>query len=339
MAWHDYLCRLPLICLATFFAPPLVQGESPEKAVAANHRWDDDSATIRVRGLKNSIVVLHLSDSHISVRDKKEESYWQYSARMDDAYGSQSRHFRTGQKALPVDHFRQLLETAKARHVDLVALTGDIVNNPSRSSVQAVGQLLQEAGLRFLYVAGNHDWHYEGMSGSQDSLRDTWARRSLLPLYAGRNPLCYAVQLEGLNFVAIDDSTYQVNEAQLAFYEREVARGLPTILLLHIPLWIGEAAEKHVSHCGDPRWGWDTDLIYQIERRQRWSKAGNLKFTTDFVERVKTTPNLIAVLAGHTHRARADRLSASAVQYVAQAACDGGSRLVTFEPEELGVGR
>lgn len=332
MAWHGFLCRLPLICLATFLSPPLVQGESPEKAVAANHRWDDDSATIQVRGLKKAIVVLHLSDSHVSVRDKNEESYWQYSSRMDDAYGNARRHFRTGQKALPVDHFRQRLETAKARQVDLIALTGDIVNNPSRSSVQAVGRLLQATGLRSLYVAGNHDWHYEGMSGSEESLRDTWIRRNLLPLYADCNPLCYAMELGGLNFVAIDDSTYQVDEAQLAFYDREVVRGLPTILLLHIPLWTSEAAGKHVSHCGDPRWGWDADLTYQIERRQRWSKSGNLKSTVDFVERVKTTPNLVAVLAGHTHRARADRLSPSAVQYVAQAACDGGSRLVTFAP-------
>ncbi len=103
-------------------------------------------------------------------------------------------------------------------------------------------------------------------------------------------------------------------------------------MLLHIPLWTSEAAGEHVSHCGDPRWGWDSDRNYQIERRERWSSRGNLPSTVEFVRRVKSTPNLIAVLAGHTHRARADRLSTSAVQYVVRAACDGGSRLLTFEP-------
>ena len=57
-----------------------------------------------------------------------------------------------------------------------------------------------------------------------------------------------------------------------------------------------------------------------------------LKSTTDFVDRVRKTGNLIAVLAGHLHKARTDKLSDSATQYVTQAACDGGSRLVTFAP-------
>ena len=194
--------------------------------------------------------------------------------------------------------------------------------------MQAVGRLLQATGL-FLYVAGNHDWYYEGCPAAKRACA-TPGFAGIFP-YADGNPLCYAMELGGLN-CGHRRLTYQVDEAQLAFYDREVVRGLPTILLLHIPLWTSEAAGKHVSHCGDPRWGWDADLTYQIERRQRWSKSGNLKSTVDFVERVKTTPNLVAVLAGHTHRARADRLSPSAVQYVAQAACDGGSRLVTFAP-------
>ena len=85
-----------LICLATFVASAC-PGESPEKAVAANHRWDDDSATIHPR-LKRRLLFC-TSPTRTSVRDKNEESYWQYSSRMDDAYGNARRHFRTGQKA------------------------------------------------------------------------------------------------------------------------------------------------------------------------------------------------------------------------------------------------
>jgi len=325
------LCMLvaTLVALGLITAFPLAHGQTP---IAVRHHSTDDSATIQVPGLTRAVVVLHISDSHISVRDDKEAEYWQYSARMDDAYGKEQSHYRSGEKALPAAHFRGLMELAKTRKVDAIALTGDIVNNPSQSSVQYVSQALAETGLRYLYISGNHDWHYEGMAGSDNALRETWTERRPLPLYAGRNPLCYAAQIDGINFVAIDDSTYQVDDKQLAFFEQELARGLPTVLLLHIPVWTGKSAGKFAGGCGDPQWGYEADSSYKTERRERWPKSGNLKSTAAFVDRVKTAGNLIAVLAGHTHGARAETLSASATQYVTRRACDGGYRMVTFAP-------
>jgi UDP-2,3-diacylglucosamine pyrophosphatase LpxH len=327
---------ISVLCLAA----QVSRGETPAgKPVAANHHSSNDTATIRVDGLKKPVVVLHITDSHISIGEQGADQYRQYIARMDDAYGKARPHYRTKKTALPAEHFRELMAFARQCNVDLIALTGDIVNNPSQASVQYVCQALKDTGIRNLYISGNHDWHYEGMVGTDEALRETWIKERLLPLYTGRDPLYSAVQLGGINFVAIDNSTYQVDAEQLAFYEQQVAGGLPTVLLIHIPIWLPQNAGKHVSECGDPRWGWDTDSNYKIERRERWSKSGNSQSTMDFVNRVKNTGNLIAVLAGHLHHARTDQLSASAVQYVTQAACDGACRLVTFEPNTSAHGK
>jgi 3',5'-cyclic AMP phosphodiesterase CpdA len=319
-----------LLTTLAFLAPtPFARGQSP---LAVRHRSTDDTATIQVPGLDKPVVVLHISDSHVTVPSGKEADYREHAARMDAAFAKERPHYQTGESALPAVHFRKLTELAKAKKVDAIVLTGDIVNNPSQPSVEYVHQLLAETGVPYLYVSGNHDWHYEGLPGSDNALRETWIERRLRPLYAGRNPLCYAVPIDGINFVAIDDSTYQVDDRQLAFFEQELAKGLPTVLLLHIPVWTEKDAGKSVGSCGDPRWGWDSDGGYQVERRERWSQNGNLKSTTAFVDRVKTAGNLIAVLAGHTHGARSEPLSDSAVQYVARHACDGGCRIVAFEP-------
>lgn len=317
-----------------FFLMPLAYGEEAGgKRFAVRHCSTDDTATIEVSGLEKPAVVLHITDSHVSVADPREAPYQQYASRMDNAYGKEREHWRTKKKVTTATHFLDLLASAKDRHADLIALTGDIINNPSQSSVRFISDALKKTGIRWLYIAGNHDWHYEGMPGSSDALRKAWLQKRLLPLFAGRNPLYYAARVGGINFVALDNSTYQVTAAQLAFYENEVARGLPTVLLLHIPLYIPANAGKNASNsCGDPSWGWDTDRNFVIERRERWPKSGNLQSTTEFVHRVVKTENLVAVLAGHTHKARTDKLSDSAVQYVAQAACDGGSRLITFVP-------
>lgn len=317
-----------------FFLMPLAYGEEAGgKRSVVRHTSTDDTATIEVSGLEKPVVVLHITDSHVSVADPREAPYQQYASRMDSAYGKQREHWRTKKKATTANHLLDLLAAAKDRRVDLIALTGDIINNPSQSSVRFISDALKKTGIRWLYIAGNHDWHYEGMPGSSDALRKAWLQKRLLPLFAGRNPLYYAARVGGINFIALDNSTYQVTAAQLAFYEKEVARGLPTVLLLHIPLYTPVNVGKNASGgCGDPSWGWETDRNFAIERRERWPKSGNLQSTTEFLQCIGQTRNLVAVLAGHTHKARTDKLSDSAIQYVAQAACDGGSRLITFAP-------
>ena len=42
---------------------------------------------------------------------------------------------------------------------------------------------------KLVIIQGNHDWHYEGMSGELDALRDTWINNRLHSLYQGNNPL------------------------------------------------------------------------------------------------------------------------------------------------------
>lgn len=290
-----------------------------------NHKTEDiatacdAAATIHVADLEKPLTVLHVTDAHISVLDQAEAQYHAYSTRMDNAYRDHD----------PAVHFTGLMATAVDRHVDLIVLTGDIVNNSSKSSVAFVHAAIQATGIRSLYVAGNHDWHYEGMEGAPDALRETWQRGSLLPLYDGGDSLGHSIQYGGVNFVAMDNSTYQVNDAQLAFYEQEAARGLPMALLVHIPIYVTPRGES-VAACGHPRWGWETDKNYDVERRERWPKSGNLPSTVAFVDRVKRTENLVAVLAGHIHVPWVERLSDPAVQYGTAAAYDGSSRVITL---------
>ena len=62
---------------------------------------------------------------------------------------------------------------------------------------------LSKAGIDIHYVAGNHDWHYEGMSGKLDTLRDTWIDNRVLSLYQGKNRLMAAYDIKGIRFLAI----------------------------------------------------------------------------------------------------------------------------------------
>lgn len=305
---------------------------APEQSTAVrlvHHDYTDSTAVISIEGLQDSLRILQITDAHITVLDSSERKLWPYSRRMDQAFITRPDG-RTGEPVRPKDQFLQLLDRAKSLKVDLILLTGDIVNNPSRSSVAFVQTALQQCGIPYLYTAGNHDWHYEGMKGSSPQLRKTWTKKGLRPLYGGRNPFFHNHEIKGVQFVAIDNSTYQILPEQLAFFQQTLKQGRPVVLLSHIPYY--RAGDPHKSGCGNPDWGWDQDKGFEIERRQRWPKSGNSLATNEFVDTLPAANNLVAVLTGHHHQSRATRLSATAVQYVTAAGFGGGSRLITLTP-------
>ena len=301
---------------------------------AAVHEWTETEARITIPGLAGEVRVLHVTDSHITVSDDRDLPFREFAARMDAAFVA-SGAGSAGGKPTPLECLDAALGTAVDCGADLVTLTGDIVNNPSETSVEAVTEKLKSTGIDFLYTAGNHDWHYEGMEGSSEELRRSWRDRRLRPFYRG-NPSCESRVVGGIELVTIDNSTYQVDDEQLAFFREAAGRGRPMVLLIHIPLAIVEL--DHIL-CGHPDWGAGTDENYIIERRRRWPESGNARTTEEFVRAVSAAPNLVAIMAGHTHRdhvgpveplIRRGAANCEAMQYVTAAGVRGGCRLFTF---------
>ena len=293
----------------------------------ADHRVSGNSVWIGAEGLGQTLKVLHVTDSHISGDGETEAPFDNYSARMHDAY---SQYDRKGA-------FQRAMDLAVAERVDLIALTGDQVNYPSTSSVEFVRREIERTGIPHLYTSGNHDWHYEGMPGSLDALRAVWRAERLKPLYADSESLSFAaLNLKGVRFIAIENGTSQVDEAQLDFFEAQILEGLPTVLLVHIPLCVpGLLGQTDGSPmCGDPTWGAETDRNFVIERRERWPTTGNRPSTMAFVEAVRRAENLVGVLCGHIHQHSEDALNENAVQYVTKPGFDEGYRLVIIGPKE-----
>lgn len=116
--------------------------------------------------------------------------------------------------------------------------------------------------ISYRYIAGNHDWHFEGSGPDipQPELRRRWIKK-LAPLYAGENPDGYSVQAGGVNFVLIDNSANEISKEQLAFFKSELARGMPTILCAHIPLYVRGGSLGF--SCGNPNFCATTDRSAQ----------------------------------------------------------------------------
>jgi hypothetical protein len=280
--------------------------------------------------VKESFKVLVIADTHLFKDDDRGEPFQQFSGRMAKAY-NETVHFQSGAPTNPEQSFAEALKYGKQSEIDLLALVGDIFSFPSEAAIDWVQGQLKQAGLPYLYTAGNHDWHYEGMKGSLETLRDTWIEKRLKPLYQGNHPLMAAYEVKGITFLAIDNSHYQILPEQLEFFRSHVSRGKPMVLMAHIPLFA--PGRPTGFGCGHPDWSAKTDHNHELERRPKWPESGHTAVTMDFHREVFAAPNLLGVFAGHIHRQSIDVMN-GIPQFVTNANATGAFMDVEFLPAE-----
>ena len=290
------------------------------------HSWTDETASISIEGLQETVRVLHVTDSHIALIDERDPEHIEKCEGSRERFGER-RKDAEGNNVYTETSFDEAIAYAKDEAVDLVALTGDIIHFPSQASIDHVVASMEEAGTKTVYTAGNHDWHFPGLEGRDDLRQEWWP--ALEPLHGG-NAACCAEEIGGILFVAVDDSTYQVNEEQLEFTRQQLARELPTVLLVHIPLSIATLRDPVIEKwkapilIGDPVW--------EFGSRDRWGTDFDKPGTQEFVRLCSKANNLAAVFCGHVHFPHADSLSPRCVQYVGKPSYEGGWRMVEFRP-------
>jgi predicted phosphodiesterase len=289
---------------------------------------DDNRVTFHTDAVERPFNALVVADTHLFTDDDRGKPYQEFSGRMARAY-NKTTHFQTRQPTNPEQSFEEALARAKTNDVDLLALVGDIVSFPSEAAIDWVSERLADVQMPWLYVAGNHDWHYEGMAGPLDQLRAEWIEKRLKPLYQDRNPLMTAYESHGICFLAIDNSQYEILPEQLEFFRTQVKSGKPLVLLVHIPLY---APGRPMGFgCGHPDWGAATDRNYKIERRPKWRDSGHTQATLAFHQEVFRASNLLGIFAGHTHRQSLDVVN-GIPQFVTNANAVGAYLDVSFLP-------
>ena len=308
-----------------FADAPAAPQTFPETSFALN----GVDAKIFSKAIAEPVRVLQISDTHLFLDDERGADYRDNSKRMAAAY-NKTKHFKTGADTNPIDELKKILADVTPEKYDAVVLSGDIVSFPSAAGVDFLLEHLGATGVPYYYVAGNHDWHFEGLPGPSADLRAEWTSKILAPLYPqGADPLAYSVDVKGVKLLLVDDSTYEILPNQLDFVRRELAQGLPTALFMHIPLFApGRSVGYGVGH---PKWGAATDGGWQIERRERWPEAGHTETTYAFRRDVLAAPNLVGVFSGHVHLSSFD-VCEGKPNLTARAAVDGSTVKIEFLP-------
>ena len=223
-------------------------------------------------GVKMPRTFMHISDAHVAIYNEARTKFW-----------------TPGSGVLPKDSFRELLGYADESKLDCVFLTGDAIDYMDDKNIAFLEKTFTETKTDILYAYGNHE-----------GLCETGKYYSKYINLMGDTPDFIVRDYGDFLVAAVDDSDVSVTPSQVEKLRNLLTRGLPVILIMHIPVsnedmtpWI----EEHWG--GDFRIGKDTDS----------------ESTKEFCNLIKSEPLIKAVFAGHIHYGLEGRLNENANEY------------------------
>ena len=267
-------------------------------------------------GAKRPFKAVHISDTHIVRADATEKE-----PRKLDLASRRYTHMAFG------EHYLAEAVAAARRDNALLLHTGDMIDGSDDWFVSS----------------GNHEFSkYVGEAREDAAYKaDSYARVSA----SFPNDLTFASRVvNGVNFVAVDDVYYNFTAEQLARMEKEVAKGLPIVLMCHVPLYTPRHHDVELKKSGGvcsyetgvpdekiatwraPRRHLSKEEEWRDRRVQQRADAP----TKEFVKYIKAQPLLKAILCGHCHAFWQEPFSQTAVQYVCSATYMGEGYAIDF---------
>lgn len=279
----------------------------------------DRQTIIRIEGLPAPVTLLHITDSHMNMSDLSEGV--DTLAASISAYNFDALDTKT--------RFERALAYGEELEADGIVLTGDIFNGATAGNLAYLEKKVRALKMPHLYTPGNHDWEFPGRPWGEATRSEQYAKFASI---AGGDPAFRALEIGGVLLIAIDNSTYQVTEAQLSAFRNELSRGLPTLLFMHIPIYVPSLLPEVIRNWGSPimmaAQGWDAELMKQ------WQVEPAGDATLAFYEMLLDNPhdNLIGSFCGHVHFTHDDAFGSGSRQYVTGAGFGGGYRVIRLLP-------
>ena len=281
-------------------------------------------------GASASFTALHVSDSHLTLVNGDDAG----DTRKINLANSRIQTFPNAEHYLA-----QAIATARANH-ELLLHSGDLIDFVSCGNLERAAQTF--AADDWYVSSGNHEFSkYVGEAVEDVAYKaDSYARVQA----AYPNDLTFASRVvNGVNFVAIDDVYYNVTEAQHALVAKEVEKGLPIVLLCHVPFY-GPKLYDYVMKSTGNRCAYVTGApiectsTYEAGKTypsgQEWRHRGvqqrTDKPTADFIAWLREQKLLKAILCGHLHHAFHERFSPTAMQHVCSATFKGEGYAIRF---------
>lgn len=251
-------------------------------------------------GARSPFSVLHISDTHFTDAYPHEDKWKQQlkKARTQTFGGRQE------------EAFSDSIAWAKA-NCDYLLHTGDIIDWLSQKNLDLVKQYF---GENMFGAVGNHEYSpYMWLDREANANTSRTDIRAELKKYFPFDIPFASQEINGVNFVSIDDSDARVTPEQVERFKKEVDKGLPIVIIKHIPFYTDYIWRQNAKF-------WKYGSKFRSAAAPDFTGDAltqrNDPTTRDFIAYLKTVPQLKAILAGHLHITVQDRFSPTAMEYV-----------------------
>ena len=286
-------------------------------AVSALPAWADDPSQFPSRGKYHRLMlayqqieagatkpfsILHISDTHLS------DAYAHEDAKKQELRKNRTCCFGGRQE----ESLRDSLDWAKA-NVDYVLHTGDLIDWQSEKNFDLVKKYF---GDRMFGALGNHEYS-RNMWLDKDVVRDDAYRRETARRVEAVYPFDAALTstvVNGVNFVCIRNIDGSVAPDQVERFSKEVKKGLPIILCMHVPFYTERIWRAHEKFWVNNGRRFESSAVPAL--RGDYLKQQDDETTRDFIAFLKGEKLLKGILAGHLHFTIQDRFSPTAMEYV-----------------------
>ena len=253
-------------------------------------------------GLNTPFCVLHASDTHLTYCDGRD------TLRKAELAKSRSQSMHSAESDL------EFLKKKALNECRTVIYTGDLIDFVSELNIEKAKEFIDTVDCFF--SAGNHEFSLYVGEAKEDA---AYRNQSLNKVQgAFKNDIrCSSRIIGGVNFLAIDNSYYLIEEFQLDFLKKEVLKPYPVVLTLHTPLYTKELYDfssdegKSIAYLMSV----PDDLMkhYSSDRYEQQKQDSITENAYDFIV---NCDNIRAVLAGHLHENFEGMLTDGSVQLV-----------------------
>lgn len=265
-------------------------------------------STITV-GLQQPIRLLQITDTHIT---------------RDDPGLNRKAAFDVNYDGCAEAYFFQALDYAKKQGLTILH-TGDLIDFFSPGNFAFIDSYFSD--VNYIYAAGNHDFcHFLGRAKEDYAYK--WEKINEIAPHIKNNLYFYSRVIGGVNVVTLDNSYYLITQGQIELLKAEVAKGLPILLAMHVPIYTEEL--HRCSPAGEP----DYCMAAPQAILDGYTEDRRLQQTPDdatltAVEYIKNEPLIKAVIAGHRHCNCDSELRAGLPQLVTHGSFAGYAREIT----------
>ncbi len=238
-------------------------------------------------GAEKPFTVFHASDTHLTYADNRD----------CDRKISLAEH----RKNIFYSNIENLnyIKNKVSNANSVLIHTGDLIDFVSEKNLDAASEFISEVDCFF--AAGNHEFSLFVGEAKEDVAYRNISLEKVQQCFSN-DIRCSSRIINGVNFVAIDNSYYNIEKRQLDFIKIQEEKGLPIILCVHTPLYCEEFYNFSLKDGGAPAnlMAVPVELMKDYsEHRLEQQKGDELTFCA--YNHIVESDKIKAILCGHIH--------------------------------------